>query len=81
MSAPVPPLLLQPDKHRCDSLAALGESDGGFGDPSSPLLTPRKQLGSPWSPEKGPFWLPVRKGDCSSELPIQAQMEKGSTRV
>jgi len=42
---------------------------------------PRKQLGSPWSPEKGPFWLPVRKGDCSSELPIQAQMEKGSTRV
>lgn len=80
MSAPVP-LLLRPDKHRCDSLAALGESDGDFGDPSSPLLTPRKQLGSPWTTEKGPVWLPVRKGDCSFELPIQAQMEKGNTRV
>lgn len=40
-------MLLPSQEHRGVSLAALGGSDGGFGEPSSPDPTPGEQLGCP----------------------------------
>lgn len=51
----------------------------GEGRALQPCSDPGGAAGLPT--EKAPFWLPRRREGRSFELPTQAQMEKGSTRV
>lgn len=58
-----------------------GGSDGGLWRALQACLTPGEQLGSPGPMGKALLWLPDRREGCAFELPIQAQMEKASTKV